>query len=519
MIRIIVFLLFIKFYFPSTAQIDPVNVYGQLFVDVQTGGVFEDSKTFTDCTPKTNPVKILADYRMLSSESDFDLKEFVLANFNLPESKQNSFASDLSISVEDHIENLWDVLTREPVEQEPWTSLISLPENYVVPGGRFREIYYWDSYFTMLGLAVSGHQDLVKSMLDNFALLIEEYGFIPNGNRTYYLSRSQPPFFSLMVELWGSLSGKRAAQQYLPALEREYAFWMHGKNSVDENNRAMNHVVWMEDGVFLNRYWDYLPQPRPESYKEDIHLARAIDGNKSVVYTHLRAAAESGWDFSSRWFSDEQTMESIRTTDILPVDLNCLLYHLELTISNMYFDIGNNEAGNVYLDHAFNRKNAILKYFWDREKGFFTDFNFVEDNSTGRLTMATAFPLFFSLADRRQAKQTVSNMLKQLESEGGFLTTLIASGEQWDKPNGWPPLQYIGIKALQNYGYARDARRVAGKWLTLNEDVFRRTGRMMEKYNVVDLELEAGGGEYPLQDGFGWTNGVYLVLKNEFGKK
>ena len=211
-------------------------------------------------------------------------------------------------------------------------SRLPLTTRYVVPGGRFREMYYWDSYFTMLGLQVSGRHDLVADMVENFAGLIDRYGHIPNGSRSYYLSRSQPPFFAAMVELQGEHEGLPALLMRLPQLEREYAFWMDGAAELAAG-AAHRRVVRLADGTLLNRYWDDLAIPRDEAYVEDIATAQQSTRPAPEVYRDLRAAAESGWDFSSRWLADGKTLSSIRTTDILPVDLNSLLYKLELTIA------------------------------------------------------------------------------------------------------------------------------------------------------------------------------------------
>lgn len=178
-------------------------------------------------------------------------------------------------------------------------------------GGRFSETYYWDSYFTMLGLAESGREDLLKCMADNFAWMIEIYGHIPNGNRTYYLSRSQPPVFALMVELFEE-DGVRGAKRYLDHLRMEYSFWMDGAESLIPN-QAYRHVVRMPDGSLLNRYWDDRDTPRDESWREDVETAKHSGRPPNEVYRDLRAGAESGWDYSSRWLRDITRLASIRT--------------------------------------------------------------------------------------------------------------------------------------------------------------------------------------------------------------
>jgi hypothetical protein len=197
---------------------------------------------------------------------------------------------------------------------------LPLPRAYVVPGGRFREIYYWDSYFTMLGLVRDGRSDLVEGMIDDFTSLIERYGHIPNGTRTYYLSRSQPPVYYLMLGLSNSRD-PAAFRRRLAALRREHAYWMSGEDGLAPGH-AQSHVVRLPDGTILNRYWDARATPREESYAEDVATAAGSGPPATDVYRDLRAAAESGWDFSSRWLANPGNLGSIRTTRIAPVDLS-----------------------------------------------------------------------------------------------------------------------------------------------------------------------------------------------------
>ena len=178
--------------------------------------------------------------------------------------------------VREHIDALWKVLERKPEDQRPHSSRLALPHRYVVPGGRFNEIYYWDSYFTMLGLEESGRHELTVSMLDNFAWLIDQFGHVPNGNRSYYLSRSQPPFFAAMVELAAQRDGDATYRKYLPQLRREYQFWMEGETSLAPG-AAHRRLVRLRDGTLLNRYWDDRDTPREEAYREDVATARDVE--------------------------------------------------------------------------------------------------------------------------------------------------------------------------------------------------------------------------------------------------
>ncbi|GAB4497649.1 MAG: alpha,alpha-trehalase [Saprospiraceae bacterium] len=489
-----------------------------LYEAVQMSGLFPDSKFFPDCSPKSDPATILEQYEQSKNQADFDLKKFVETHFDFPETADTNYQSAKKPILQ-HLENLWDVLlrrnNRQPTanNQQP-TTLIPLPHPYIVPGGRFREIYYWDSYFTMLGLQVSGRADVIQQMVDNFAYLIDTFGFVPNGNRTYYLGRSQPPFFALMVNVLAEIKGEEILLKYRYHLEKEYAFWMAGENELTAENPAQRRVVRLPDGSILNRYWDDNAAPRPEAYIEDVHVAEKSGRDAESVYRHIRAAAESGWDFSSRWFRDGQNMETIQTTDLLPVDLNCLLYFLEKTLVHTYRLLPDHTPVEVMKDRARLRKIAIQKYFWNETEGFYFDYNFLEKRLFDSWTLAAVFPLFFQIAEKEQAAKVAQHIENKFLQPGGVATTLVRSGQQWDAPNGWAPLQWMTFQGLRNYGFDTLAFEIRRRWLALNEKTYVATGKMMEKYNVMDPEAKAGGGEYPNQDGFGWTNGVYLKLRN-----
>lgn len=215
----------------------PDKIYGQLFTDVQMNHIFPDNKTFVDCVPKRDPAAIVRDYLAIKNNPaiKFSLEMFVKENFIIPSAPQTTY-QDTTKDVVKHINNLWEVLKRQNDSVVKGSSLLTLPFPYIVPGGRFREIYYWDSYFTMLGLKESGQHQLIENMIKNFAHLINTYGHIPNGNRTYYLSRSQPPFFSLMVGLLAEIKGNDVYKEYLPAMQKEYDYWM-------DKTEPTKHVV------------------------------------------------------------------------------------------------------------------------------------------------------------------------------------------------------------------------------------------------------------------------------------
>jgi alpha,alpha-trehalase len=482
-----------------------------LFKAVQLESVFEDSKTFVDCKPKSSLKKIKNIYQEEKNSKDFDLKAFVLKHFELPINPKTDFESNREKDMYEHIESLWSVLTR-PKDTLENSSLIPLPNAYVVPGGRFREIYYWDSYFTMLGLKAAGKEELAINMLDNFAFLIDSLGFIPNGNRAYYAGRSQPPFFALMVdELTANDRSKFIS--YKPHLIKEYNFWMEGEDVLSDANPAINRVVLLEGNLVLNRYYDQFAKARPESFKEDHELVMENGLDEKSTYRHIRAGAESGWDYSSRWFANSQEMKSIQTTDIIPIDLNVLLYFLEIKIAQAYNWNDQLDSADVYLEKANSRKNAINSLLWDEKVKRYADFNFKKMKHTAVFSMAASYPLFAKIAPKDKARMVIKQMSDSLLLDGGFVSTTIETGQQWDYPNAWAPLQWIGVQALFNYGEHELGLEAMDRWLSLNDKVYRETGKMMEKYNVADTSLQAGGGEYPLQDGFGWTNGVAVAMK------
>ncbi len=487
----------------------PADIYGALFSAVQTGRIFPDGKTFVDAVPKRAPAAILADYRRLAPKTPEALREFVLANFTVPGVNDRAEAD-----LRTHIRNLWPTLVRQPAPVAAGSSALPMNAPYVVPGGRFREIYYWDSYFTMLGLAVDGQQPLVESMLADFTDTIERYGHIPNGMRTYYLGRSQPPFFALMLDLSQDKDPALAARR-LAALKREHAYWMKGATCLDATG-ACERVVRMPDGTLLNRYWDDRPLPRDESYAEDLITAKEDPSRPAeTIYRHLRAGAESGWDYSSRCLSDPQRLASIRTTDIVPVDLNSLMVLMEDAIAKRCTAAGDAACAARYADLAAKRRAALNRYFWVEREGRYADWDRVTRAPTQSVSAAMLYPLFAGVASPQQAAAVAQTVRRSLLAPGGLRTTTLRTGQQWDSPNGWAPLQWIAIAGLERTGQSELARDIARRWIDTVATAYGETGKMLEKYDVEERK-PGGGGEYPTQDGFGWTNGVASAILERY---
>lgn len=479
-----------------------------LFDAVQKSRIFEDQKDMADAIPMVSISDINENYQSEKDNEDFDLKQFVLKHFKFDQ-PESSVSREEKLPIENHIEKLWDELARTADEEKG--TLLKLPKPYIVPGGRFNEFFYWDSYFVMLGLQVSGRIEMMKNIVENCAYLINEFGFVPNASRTYFLSRSQPPYFSLMLDLiFESTNDEAIYSQYFETLEKEYQFWMNGVEDL-ENGNQFRRVVKTQDGDVLNRYFDDENNPRPESYMIDVEDAET--SSNSEFYRNVRAACESGWDFSSRWFSDENSIQTIETLNLAQVDLNCLLWHLENTLAKASELQNMEDKKNIYGKKAEARKIAIDKYFWSEEDKIYKDYNIKSQSQSASEHIATLYPLFLNLSNQDQAKAVSETINEKFLKNGGLITTTKDSGQQWDSPNAWAPYQWLGFLAMKNYGFDDLAENIKNNWCSNVERIYNNTGKLMEKYNAIDTTSIAGGGEYPNQDGFGWTNGVYIKLK------
>lgn len=493
----------------------PSQVYPGLFEAVAVSGLYEP-KDWVDTVPKAPPSQIMDAWRAAGEpQSGPALQSFADAQFNPPERVGARSELDLppGRTLMEHIAALWPVLTREAHDGPTTGSLLPLPHPYIVPGGRFREVYYWDAYFTMLGLDAD-NRGAIEDMVRNFAAAIEAYGFIPNANRTYYLSRSQPPFFYLMVGLLNPDDPRLAWAEYLPALRAEHAFWTDGADGLAPGE-AEARSVRLKDGALLNRYWDARDVPRDESYVYDLETAEQADRPSAEVYRDLRAAAESGWDFSSRWMADGTSLATTRTTSIIPVDLNSLLYGLEAAIAEACAVSADMACADAFDARAKARAAAMRRHLWNAEGGYFDDYDLETAGLRNRPTAAMVYPLFFGVAADGQATATALTFRERLLAPGGVLATPVESGEQWDSPNGWAPLQYLSAEGFLRYGMADLAEDIAGRWVETVALGFCESGKLVEKYDVLNYR-EGGGGEYPTQDGFGWTNGVTQAFLDQY---
>lgn len=478
---------------------------GELFKQVQLKKVFPDQKTFVDSIPKTNSQSIQASFNKSLSDGSLDLRKFILDNFETQqERKTNSKTNNINDYIKNFINSSLLDFTSPIDNQSNTSSIINLPNKHLVPGGRFHEFYYWDTYFTALGLA-DNQLDILAGMLNNFAYMIEKYGFIPNGNRTYYLSRSQPPFFSLLTELFISKSASHKEftidyEKYFNLLETEYSFWMSEERAIDN---------------LTNRYYDNLNIPRAEGYSHDCELYdKQSKFQQTDFYRQIRAVCESGWDFSTRWNGEDNNIDVLH---IAPVDLNCLIYNLEKLLAKFSLKLQNDKY-DYYYNLAETRAKKINSFFWNNKTNFYHDINFKAEKHTSSISLAGVFPLFFKIASEQQAHYVANKIQKDFLYLGGLTTTVLSNdvitNNQWDHPNGWAPLQYITIVGLINYNHIDLAQEIAHRFTRCIEDNFKQHNKILEKYNVVDCSIDVNHGEYEIQDGFGWTNGVYIKLKD-----
>jgi len=402
--------------------------------------------------------------------------------------------------------------------------LLYLPRPYVVPGGRFNEMYGWDSYFIQVGLLRDKKLELAKDMADNFLYEIREYGKILNANRTYYLTRSQPPFLTqMLLAVYERTKDRAWLADAVPAIEKYYRFWTSEPHLTPETG--------------LSRYWDLGDTPAPESVsaerdaqgrthydlvKEYLRTHKIQDYDSSEYYdaksdqlTPLfyradRSMRESGFDPSNRYgpFS----------ADIIhynPVCLNSLLYLMETQTAEILNILGRDGESVTWNKRAADRAGKINHLMWDAKDGLYYDYNFVHKTRRPYPFLTAFYPLWAGIASKEQAAQVLRNLSK-FERPGGLETSTNQSGSQWDAPFGWAPLEMIAIPALRRYGYRDAADRCAVEFLSLVLQEFLKHGTIVEKYDVVhrtsNLSAEVHFGYSSNEVGFGWTNAAFTSL-------
>ena len=391
--------------------------------------------------------------------------------------------------VEKFIEKNWNLCIRHNTEDRD--TLIGMPYPYTVPAaGHFEEMYYWDTYFTNKGLEISGRYELAKNNTDNMLFLVEKFGFMPNGNRTYYLGKSQPPFLSLMVrDVYKHGRDKKWLENACRVLNIEYEFWMTRRISPEGLN-FYDGIVWMNT-----------PENVAKDYERRVGYMPC--GTNEEISRHFMATCESGWDISPRWENEAY--------NIAAVDLNSLMYMFETNMSYFSDELG--LCPDLWNGRAEKRKSLMYEYMLAGD-GALLDCNLRTGKLVNIYSAASFYPLFVKLAEKRTA-EAVFKRLPLLETDYGILTCEkndFPGTYQWDYPNGWACLQYIAVAALDNYGYSEKAAEIAKKYTALVERVFDLTGNLWEKYNIVNGSTEVAA-EYEMPAMMGWTAGAYLFAK------
>ncbi|XP_065351304.1 trehalase isoform X2 [Cloeon dipterum] len=530
----------------------PSEIYchGELLKTVQINSPYPDSKTFVDMKMKYSVPETLVHFeKMMNSTnqkpSKLDVEIFLNATFDPAGQEFEDWdPSDWTAtpkfldSVVDpdlkawgaKLNDLWKFLGRkikDDVKTHPEQySIIYVPNPVIVPGGRFREFYYWDSYWIVKGLLLSEMNHTVKGMLSNFLTIVKEYGFIPNGGRIYYRQRSQPPLLIPMMEAYyDKTQDLQFIRESVSILEKEIEFWM------------TNHTVEVDkDGkkYTLAIYGDRSSGPRPESYKEDYETAHvfATEEERENYYSELKAAAESGWDFSSRWFildgTNQGNITNVKTRFIVPTDLNAFLFWDMQILSRFFHLLGNEERATYYKNASATLMEAVTAVLWHEEVGAWLDYDLINEKKRDYFYPSNLAPLFTGCYDQSKEADYVQGIMRYLQKTnvmiyyGGVPTSLEHSGEQWDYPNAWPPLVYLMIHALDrtNDTFAKElGYEIAERWVRANHKGFKETQAMFEKYDATVVGGYGGGGEYELQLGFGWTNGVIMDLLAKYGDR
>ncbi|KRZ76107.1 Trehalase [Trichinella papuae] len=523
-----------------------IYCHGPILDAVQTAHLFPDSKYFVDMALKKDPITTLQNFISLGDrvKDKAVLRAFVDEHFDPPGTElETCFPEDWKPSpksfnvIKDYefrrwavaLNRIWKELCRRVksivFEHQELYSLLYVPNPFIIPGGRFREFYYWDTFWIAKGLIASEMFATLKGMIRNLGYMVENHGFVPNGGRVYYLFRSQPPLLIPMVYDYYLATGDiDFLHEMLPLLEQEYNFWLlhRGMTFGDDSSNYMK----------LFQYKAEMKMPRPESYREDLELVQNLtdDHAREFVWAQIVSGAETGWDFSSRWFShtgpEAFTLRSIRTWSIIPVDLNAFMCMNTKLLANLYEMAGNVTKVLLYQARFEQAKAAMKQIHWNEEDGIWYDYDLETKSHVDVYYISNVLPLYAKCYDDEEVPSRVYNYLKRvgaLNSTRGVPTSFIQSDQQWDSANAWPPMVHMLLEGLRTSGdpeIMEMAKELAIQWLRANYDAFLKTNSMFEKYNVSSTAGDmpfGSGGEYEVQTGFGWTNGVILDLLVKYG--
>lgn len=536
---------------PNSCE-SPVYCHGPLLDTVQSAALFKDSKSFVDMSLRGTVNETLHNYEVMMDQTGNNpskeaVQAFVDANFVkgnelekwiLPDwNPEPAFLNEISnMDIQQFAKDLvgiWPDLAKkikpDVVANPEHYSIIPVPNGFVVPGGRFMEFFYWDSYWILQGLLISEMYETTRGMLENFISMVDRYGFVPNGGRVYFLQRSQPPFLTPMARMYIAATGNKPwLEDNIESLDNELRYWLNRLVTVEKDGKQYQ----------MGKYNSASLGPRPESYLQDKLTAAYFSdpAKRQEVYNDLKSGAESGWDFSCRWFYDEHgstntNLSFIQTSRSVPVDLNSILAKAFRELADLYLYIDKTVEATFWIEEAIKMIEAIDAVHWNSEDKMWYDYDTQFKQHRKEFFISNLTPLWAQVHNPNNL-DICSNVLEYLYSVnlttsvggdpvylGGTPSTLDKTGEQWDSPNAWPPLQQFMVLALE-HTECKEARTLAKNlathWVEANLIGYSETGDMFEKYDAEVPGQYGGGGEYVVQSGFGWTNGVVLSFINEY---
>ncbi|XP_018901981.2 trehalase isoform X1 [Bemisia tabaci] len=523
----------------------------ELLHDVELAHIYPDSKTFVDKRMKFSEPYILSKYEELKAKNEGkppskeELVDFVSEHFEDGDELEKWDPPDfkpettLMAKVSDEgykkflsgLQQVWKILARkikpEVNENSDRYSLIYVPNGFCIPGGRFRELYYWDTYWIINGLLLSDMNDTAKGIIENLLSLVQKIGFIPNGSRVYYLNRSQPPLLiQMMNNYYKATNDFQFIKKNIKTLTKEFEWW--------QTNRK---VKFIKDKKTYNMFRYYAPSngPRPESYREDYEIAQTLpsESERTRWYTRIKSAAESGWDFSSRWFikdgAGNGTLLDVHTPSIIPVDLNAFLHKNAVLLSEWWYMMGDKYRGKYFKEIAEKLLASINEVLWNENIGSWFDYDLINKQHRKYFFPSNIAPLWtesYSQPKNFMAAKVIEYIKREKIIKDdytvhyhGIPSSLERTGQQWDFPNAWAPVQVFLIQGLDRTNVPQAqaiALKLAQDWVHSNYLGFQKTGFMYEKYNVEKAGDNGGGGEYESQIGFGWSNGVVFEMMDRY---
>lgn len=530
--------------------IKPVYCDSKLLHYVQVARLYQDSKTFVDLEMRDEPDSILAAFDSLLNQTNdnpsrdqiqkfvddhFDsigeLEEWIPTDFNKNPAFLNGVRDDNLRKMGQNINDIWPTLGRKVksvvFEHSERFSFIPVTNGFIIPGGRFKELYYWDTYWIIEGLLVSGMEDTVKGVIGNLIELVKKLGHVPNGSRWYYQERSQPPLLTAMMSLYiKATDDLEFLKKNVDVLEQELRYWL------DTQLVTFN----VGDATYtLLRYYAPSKGPRPESYYEDYKDSRIFETQElqQSFYTEIKSAAESGWDFSTRWFinndgENKGNLSTINTSYLIPVDLNAIFANALDNMAHFQALLLNYRQSSHWAYLAKQWRYNIKEVFWNKEDGIWYDWDMKNNRHRKYFYPSNLAPLWMKVANKSFVNLNSKRILQWLKNSngidypGGVPASLIRSGEQWDFPNAWPPLVSIvvnALEALETKESLEVAFEIAQSWVRACYKGFNATNQLFEKYDVEIPGRIGGGGEYTVQTGFGWSNGVILEFLAKYGHR